>query len=117
MRRRSATLMSSTEPDRLDGPNPKARRSPRPGEPSLRAQAFWGAAVLICGWLLVAVSGLCTAGYVNLAGGLRWNALLTFEGFFGTFAFLLMFGCIPIIGTIVMLIATTRAIRNRRRRP
>ena len=108
--------MSSPEPERDDRPNPGARRYPRPGKPSLRAQAFWGAAVLVCCWLAVAASGLCTIGYMHLAiGPMGWRALFTLHGILNLGMLLLMFGWIPIVGTIVMVIATKRAIKNRRR--
>jgi hypothetical protein len=71
---------------------------------------------LACGWLLVAVSGLCTAGFMNLGSGGDLRGLLTVEGLLGGVFFLLMFGFVPIGGGIAMIILTRRALRNRRKR-
>ena len=98
-----------------DVPNPGARRYPRPGEPSARVKTLFGFAVLACGWLVVAATGLCTAGFMNLGGGWHWQALLTPEGFFGTLMFLLMFGSVPIGGAIIMVIVTRRALLKHRK--
>jgi hypothetical protein len=106
--------MSSPDRDPADWPNPEAKRYPRPGEPSQRFQAAVVAALLACGWLGVAVSGLCTAGFMNLAGGGFWRGFLTIEGFLGGILFLVMFGFVPIGGGIAMLIFTRRAWRKRR---
>jgi hypothetical protein len=71
---------------------------------------------LVCGWLLVGVSGLCTAGFMNLGTGGDLRRLLTVEGLLGGALFLLMFGFVPIGGGIAMIILTRRALRNWRRR-
>ena len=73
-------------------------------------------ALIACGWLGVAASGLCTVGFMNMGGGFHWRDLLTLEGFFGTILFLLIFGCVPLVGGVVMLVFTRRVLRNRRAR-
>src|SRR4051794_26152640 len=102
--------MSSPDSDRVARPNPEARRYARPGEASPRVRALFGIAVLVCGWLLVVVTGFCTAGLMNPAP-YGWRHWLTWDGLL----FILVFGCIPIFGGIAMLLVTIRAIRKRRR--
>jgi hypothetical protein len=86
-----------------------------PGEPSFRFTSAVVIALLACGWLGVAVSGLCTAGFMNLATGGHWSRLFTIEDLLGLAFFLLMFGFIPIGGGIAMIIFTCRVWRKRRR--
>jgi hypothetical protein len=78
----------------------------------LKFQAAVVTALIACGWLGVAASGLCTVGFMSLGGGFHWRDLLTLEGFFGTIVFLLIFGCVPLVGGIVMFVFTRRSLRR-----
>jgi hypothetical protein len=83
-------------------------------------RAAFGVVMLACGWLLVTLSGLCSANFVTMAGIRDWRDLWTVEGFQNAVLFLVIFCTIPIGGVIFMAIATRRAVRARRashRRP
>jgi hypothetical protein len=86
-----------------------------PGEPGLKLQAAVGMALIACGWLGVALSGLCSASFLSLGGEFHWRNLFSLEGFFGIILFVLIFGCVPLAGSIVMFVFTRRFLRWRKR--